>query len=201
MQTPLRPLAAVAVLLLTTACATGPRTEPAHTGTLTTLSGLEFQTPVAWTTRTPSSSMRVAEFLVPAGAAEVPLVVYYFGPDSAGSLEANIERWLGQIEPEGGQSARAVASLDRVERNGLVVHHVDVAGTYVAETRPGSGEFLNQPNQRLLAAIVETDAGPYYVKVVGAQEAVARLEPSYRAFLGSMRAGALDATQAGELHP
>ena len=33
---------------------------------------------------------------------------------------------------------------------------VDLAGTYVAETSPGSGEQLNHPDWRMLVAVIET---------------------------------------------
>jgi hypothetical protein len=71
--------------------------------------------------------------------------------------------------------------------NGLEVSSVDVSGTYVAEVRPGASEHFNKPDFRLLAAVVETPRGPYYVKLTGPSRTVAAAVPAYEAFLGSLR--------------
>jgi len=74
---------------------------------------------------------------------------------------------------------------ENVEVNGLKVTTVDVAGTYVAETAPGSGTFLNKPGYRLRAAVVETSNGNYYVKLVGPEKTVAQWNESFLSYLKS----------------
>ena len=60
--------------------------------------GLSYTAPTAWQTRAASSSMRVAEFIVPraAGDAEDAEVIIYFFGGTGGSVEANIDRWVAR---------------------------------------------------------------------------------------------------------
>mgnify|MGYP001212238729 FL=1 len=60
---------------------------------------------------------------------------------------------------------------------------LDVPGTYVAAVRPGSTSRLNKTDFRLLAAVVETPAGPYFFKLTGPARSVARWDNAFAAFL------------------
>lgn len=153
--------------------------------------GLAFDMPRGWVPSMPSSSMRVAEFALPAApddAEDASLVVYFF-PGGGGSVDANMDRWIGQMAQPDGSSSKATAKTSTMtSAAGLKLSLVDVSGTYVAEVTPGSAERFNKPGFRLRAAVVETPDGPYYVKLVGPQATVARWDESYLAFLRSMRA-------------
>ena len=61
--------------------------------------GLNVVLPVGWTSVPPASSMRLAQVAIegPGGPAE--LAVFHFGTGQGGDIEANIQRWLGQIAP------------------------------------------------------------------------------------------------------
>jgi len=72
-------------------------------------SGLTFSAPPEWKTVVTSSSMRVAQWTLPRAAGDTQdgeLVVYYFG-GQGGSLDANIERWAGQLHNNPGFRMRA----------------------------------------------------------------------------------------------
>jgi len=150
---------------------------------------LVFACQEGWIEEQPSSDMRAVQYrLTGAGidSGDASLVVYHFG-GAGGSAEANLERWVSQFEqPDGSPSA------DRMERqegvlNGRAILEVELSGIFVAETFPGSGERVHRPNTRMLAAILQSDHGPYYIKMVGPASAVIRWEPSYRAFLEAIR--------------
>jgi hypothetical protein len=155
---------------------------------------LTFAAPAGWRARDASSSMRVAEFVLPgtkysqdgkSQSADAELVVYYFG-GSGGSVDANIQRWLGQMEQPDGRQTKDVAAHDARTVNGLKVSTLDVSGTYVAEVRPGSAERHNSPGFRMRTAVVETPRGPYYIKLVGPATTVAKWESSFNEFLRSL---------------
>lgn len=151
--------------------------------------GLTFTAPAGWTSIPSSSSMRVAQFQVPRATgdtADAELIVYYFG-GSGGTVEANIERWLGQMQQPDGGSSSAVAKRERRTVNGLKVTLVDVSGTYIAEMTPGSGERHNSPNFRLRAAVIETANGPYFVKLTGPARTVAAADKPFEQFLSSLK--------------
>ena len=149
-----------------------------------------FPAQAGWIVETPTSAMRKAQFrLPPAGsdAAEASLVVYYFG-GQGGSVEANIERWVGQMQQADGKPSTAVARKEIRTVNGLKVTLVDVDGTYVAETAPGAGARHNKPHFRLRAGVVETPKGPYFIKLTGPEKTVTRWNRAYDQFVGSMKA-------------
>ena len=156
-------------------------------------SSLKFDAPKEWISKAPSSSSRIAEFALPkaAGDAEdASLVVYFFGANMGGNVQANIDRWVGQMsQPDGKPSAQA-ATTTKLTANGLNITLVDVAGTYVAEVTPGSTERYNKPGFRQRAAVVETTEGPYFVKLVGPAATVAKWDASFMTFLKSVRVAA-----------
>ena len=144
-------------------------------------SELKFTVPAGWVEEERSSSMRVAQYKLPKAAADTEdasLVLYYFGQGQGGSTAANIERWVGQMKQADGSAVKD-AKEERFETNGLKVTTVDVSGTYVAETAPGSGTFHNKPGYRLRAASGETPNGSYFVKLVGPEKTVTQWNESF----------------------
>ena len=153
------------------------------------LANLTFSAPPAWKSVATSSCMRVAQFAVPKAAgdpADAELVLYYFG-GSGGTVDANINRWLGQMQQPDGKPSSAVAKRDARTVNGLKVTLVDVSGTYVAEMTPGAKERHNSPNFRLRAAVIETPNGPYFIKLTGPAKTVAASEKAFEQFLTSLK--------------
>ena len=152
-------------------------------------SELKFTVPTGCVEETRTSSMRVAQYKLPkaAGDAEdASLVVYYFGQGQGGSTAANVERWVGQIKQADGSAVKD-AKQEQFETNGLKLTTVDVSGTYVAETAPGSGTFHNNAGYRLRAAVVETPHGSYFVKLVGPEKTVAQWNDSFLGYLKSFQ--------------
>lgn len=151
--------------------------------------GLTYTTPDGWKLGRPASSMRAAEFALPRAVGDTEdaqLVVYYFG-GQGGSVDANIQRWLGQIEQPDGKPTSAVAKRESRTANGMAVTLVDASGTYVAETSPGATERHNQPRFRLRAGVVQTPNGPYFLKLTGPQATVAKWEKAFSDFVGSLK--------------
>lgn len=149
---------------------------------------LAFTPPAAWRTRPAASSMRIAEFVVPhaeGDAEDAEVIVYYFG-GGGGSVDANIDRWVGQMQQPDGSTSKAKATQDSETVNGLKISLVDVSGTFVAEVRPGATEHYNKPGFRLRAAVVETPAGPYYIKMTGPAKTVAAANADFKAFLAGL---------------
>ena len=154
------------------------------------LATLKFDAPPDWVSKAPSSSMRVAEWSLPktAGDAEdAILTLYFFGASQGGNVQANLDRWIGQMAQPDGRQSKDVAKTSSLTSHGLKVTFVDVTGTYVAEVTPGSTEHFNKPGFRQCAAVVETPGGPYFVKLTGPEKTVAKWQDSYTTFLKSLR--------------
>lgn len=155
--------------------------------TLASVATLTFTPPATWKPVKTTSSMRVAQFALPgSGEADAELVVYYFG-GSGGTVEANIERWLGQMQQPDGKPSSAVAKRESRTINTMKVTLVDVGGTYVAEMTPGSAQRHNRPNFRLRAAVIETPNGPYFIKLTGPAKTVAAADKAFEQFIASLK--------------
>jgi hypothetical protein len=159
------------------------------TTVVTTQAGtLTFTAPPAWKARPAASSMRVAEFVVPkvpADPEDAELIIYFFG-GGGGSVEANIQRWVGQFQQPSGAAVKHGERASFAVGN-LRVTTVDVSGTYVAELRPGAAQRHNKPNFRMRAAVVETPKGPYFVKLTGPAATVKQASAAFDQFLKSLR--------------
>ena len=151
---------------------------------------LKWDVPAGWVSKTPSSSMRLADFTLPksgSDAEDATLTVYFFG-GQGGSVQANLDRWIGQMSQPDGRASKNVAKTSTLQsKSGLKITLVDVSGTYVAEVTPGSADRFNKPGFRQLAAVVETPGGPHFIKLVGPAATVAKWEPSARSFLQGLR--------------
>jgi hypothetical protein len=158
-----------------------------------TVAGVTFTPPAdaGWLEEAPSSRMRAAQYRLPRAegdARDAELVVFHFG-GGGGSVEDNLDRWIAQFQQPDGSSSREAAKLEKKQTpDGLTAHLIDLAGTYVAETRPGSGERVNQPGSRLLGAIVETPSGPFFVKLVGPDATVRAANAAFLKFVDSFQA-------------
>jgi len=144
-----------------------------------------YKVPTEWTSRAPSSSMRLAELVLPGPGGDTALVIYRF-PGGGGGAEANVQRWKGQFTPPQGKTIDDVTSVTVVERPPLKITRVDIRGTNSAESMPGVGDQKNEPDSRMLAAIIEGVGDPYFFKAVGASATLDVWAPAFEAMLGSM---------------
>ena len=150
---------------------------------------LHYKVPDGWVTGQPSSKMRVAQFKLPKADGDNEdgeLVLYYFGANQGGTAQANIDRWISQLQQADGSSSKDKAKTESLTVNGLKITTVDVAGKYTAEMAPGSGKFYDNANYRLRAAVIETAKGNYFLKLVGPAKTVGRWEQSFTDYLKSL---------------
>jgi hypothetical protein len=110
---------------------------------------ITWQKPAAWSEVANASSMRLATYRVPRASgddADAEITVSRAG----GSVDANIERWVGQFD-QAGKDDRTVRTV-----HGLKVTVVEVGGTYVPGTMSSSAAPSRRSGSRLLGAVVET---------------------------------------------
>lgn len=160
--------------------------EPAKQSSPSAAAELRYKAPGGWLSEQPSSKMRVAQYKLPRAegdSEDASLVLYYFGPEQGGSVQANVDRWIGQMKQPATDADKP--KMETLTINRMKITMVDAEGTYTAEMSPGSGTFYNKPNYRLRAAIVETPKGSYFAKLVGPAKTVRRWEQSYMDYLRS----------------
>lgn len=160
-----------------------------------TMSGLGFSPQEGWVRQQTEGPPRLAQYELPgtngsggggSGGGPATLTIFYFGPQGAGSVEANMERWIGQFQQPDGRDAHEVAQLTHVRVNDLDVHNVDISGTYVAQA-PGSQQARNDPDFRMIASVVDTAAGPYYIRFLGPAATIDLRMGAYDRFTSSLR--------------
>lgn len=147
--------------------------------------GLALTIPSEWTAQPPKSSMRLAEFVLPGPGGDTEMAIYRF-PGGAGGVEANIARWKGQFTPPEGKTIDEVTTVDVQERGPLKITRVDITGTNVAEAMPGAGDRRNEPDSRMLAAIIEGSGDPFFLKAAGASATLDVWAPAFTTVLESV---------------
>jgi hypothetical protein len=189
--------ALIVVLLSLAACAhhdpaptTGASSAPATAAPATTsavLGPFTMKVPSDWQPKTITSKMRAADYVLPAAPGdEAELVIYYFGAEGAGTIEDNVDRWLGQFTQPDGKATRDVAKIQTTKIAGQDATLVTASGHFVASAMPGGGEAVDKLDQSLLAAIIASPSGPYYFKLVGATKTVNASSTQFRAMLDSL---------------
>src|SRR5262245_59238925 len=92
--------------------------------------GIRWTAPAGWKAEAPRP-MRAATYSMSLAAGDrgvAECIVNYFGPGQGGSVEANIERWKGQmLGPDGKPAA---ARIENRKVHGVPVVVIDSSGTY-----------------------------------------------------------------------
>ncbi|MGD9693452.1 MAG: hypothetical protein AB7G17_07910 [Phycisphaerales bacterium] len=144
-----------------------PQADPADTPV--TVSSVRFEVPSAFQQRPTTSSMRVAEFVVHVpddmtDAEQGEIVFFYFGPQGAGGVDANIARWTSQVLTDEGKPADPQRA--ELELGALKATTVRLDGTYMSG--PPAGEKTPKKDFTLLGAVVQGGPqGDVFIRMTG----------------------------------
>ena len=148
--------------------------------------GLKSELPAGWDEEAPSSSMRLAQFRVPGSdtGGDANLILYYFGEGQGGSAEANIARWRSQFSMPGGGVVEP--DIETMTVDGMPVTLVELRGDYARSVGMGQAGAA-EPDQILLATIVETPRGNVYVQLHGPAATVSSQRDPYLGFIRGIK--------------
>ncbi len=145
--------------------------------------GLAWTVPARWTAQG-ERPMRIATYLVPMakGDAEAgECAVFYFGPNQGGSVEDNIDRWVGQFEnPSTPQRTTQTV-------HGLSIARVKLHGAFLTPGGPNMESQGKKPDYQLLGAIVTGPKGAVFFKLTGPAKTVEAAVPEFDRMLGTIR--------------
>ncbi|MBL8951122.1 MAG: hypothetical protein JNK82_10120 [Myxococcaceae bacterium] len=130
--------------------------------------GLAWAPPAGWKADAPRP-MRAATYKIPAAkgdAEDAECGVFYFGQGQGGSVDANVQRWVGQFE-----GAKAPTPRKEKLPAGFDLTTVELDGTYTGGGGP-MGPKTNKPGFKLLGAIVEGPEGAVFFKLTGPAKTV-----------------------------
>ena len=150
---------------------------------------LKYDVPEGWSSKPLSSKMRLADFVLPKAEGDpedASLVVTFFG-GQGGTVQANFDRWLTQMQQPDGRASKDVAKTSALKTHDLNLSIMDLPGTFVAEIAPGSSEHFNKPGFHLRAAVIEGKGGPYFIRLVGPAKTIAKWDAAVQAFFKSLR--------------
>ena len=148
--------------------------------------GLKAELPTAWVEQQPSSSMRVAQYLVPGENEDeyAEFIVFYFGPGQGGSVNDNIARWQSQFSTTEG--TLVTPAVETLVVHGMPATIAEFNGNYARAVGMGHGG-AGTPGQTLIAAIVETPHGNLNIQLHGPTSVVSAHREAYLSFIKSMR--------------
>jgi hypothetical protein len=149
------------------------------------VAGLKWTTPTGWKAEG-ARPMRAATYIVPltvGDTASAECAVYFFGAQQGGSVEANLDRWKGQMLAPGGKPADAKIAKRTI--HGLTVTTIDASGDYSGMGGPMASAKSVQSNYRLLGAIVEGPGGNVFIKFTGPAKTIAASQADFEQLLNS----------------
>jgi hypothetical protein len=147
-----------------------------------TVTLLDYKTavPSGWTSRAPSSTMRLAEYT--ADGADV--VVYFFGPGQGGNVAANLARWKSQFSTTDGSPVPEVITRD--SSGAFPITFAEYRGTYARGV--GAGDAAQaKPGQILLAGIAETPRGTMFMQLFGPAANVTAQRDAFMRFVKGLK--------------
>jgi hypothetical protein len=150
------------------------------------VAGLKWTSPSGWKAEEGSRLMRAATYTVSAASgdtANAECVVYFFGAGQGGSIDANLERWKGQIVGPDGKAAEAKIAKRTVRD--LPVTTIDSSGDYTGMGGPMAASKAVHANYRLLGAIIEGPGGNVFLKFTGPAKTIATSQADFEKLVNS----------------
>lgn len=132
-------------------------------------SDLRWTAPAVWTAKSPGQ-MRKGSYTIKGDGGEADLGITAF-PGATGGLEANLNRWRGQVGLPPASPEEIVAVTEKFESNGLQFIVADYAGN----------------GTRLIGAIVPHGGNSWFFKLIGPDAVVAGQKAAFLEFLHTVR--------------
>jgi hypothetical protein len=131
--------------------------------------GLAWSAPAAWTPKA-LGPMRKGSFSIKTDSGELDLSITAF-PGATGGLEANLNRWRGQVGLDPLSPQEVITAAEKFEANGLQFTVVDYAGN----------------GKRLVGAVVQYGGDSWFFKLMGPDAPVAGQKAGFVEFLHTVK--------------
>ncbi|MHB8078826.1 MAG: hypothetical protein ACYDIE_06190 [Candidatus Krumholzibacteriia bacterium] len=158
------------------------------------IAGVTVKAPGVWKDFGPSG-MRAASYAFgPIGgdADSATVAVFYFGKQGGGAIEANFDRWLGQMAMPGGGDPSTSAKRADGTADGMPFHHMEVAGTYNGAAMSGGMGGMGagssaRPGYFMSAAVLEGPEGSLFFKLTGPEKTARAMNAAFLTMLQAAR--------------
>ena len=175
-------IALLALLALPAAAADTVRTESV---------GLRFSVPSQWVRVPAPEAEWAARWRLPRAVGnrqDGDLVLFYFGKGTGGSSEETLARWHAAFFQPDGRPSRDVSTVTVRTVHGLRMTALDLAGTYKPGPTRDGPKPPPRPGQRMLAAMIEGEEGPWFFEATGPAATIAQAKPGFDAMLDALEA-------------
>lgn len=150
------------------------------------LGAFQVTAPEKWVRKPPQSRITSDEFAAP--AAEGDKADGRFTVTAAGgSVDDNINRWIGQFKQADGSATKDQAKVSKQEIAGQTVHLVDISGTYDDRPPFAPGQGVQREKYRMLAAVVVTKEGNFFLKFYGPRLTITENEKPFHEMVQSLK--------------
>jgi len=143
---------------------------------------LTLAVPVEWKSK-PATQFRIAQFDIPAAEGDergAEFVVFHF-QGGAGTVDANITRWIGQFQEKG----RKAKAWEGETKDGKYVL-VDLTGTWNMPVGPPVAMKTEPlPGARMLAVMLQAGKESYFLRLAGPEKTVTEAEEAFRKAFGA----------------
>ena len=172
--------AAAAPMLAETAAAQTPG------DTVIALLGYHTKSPASWSSRPPSSSSRLAQFVIHGSDAssDAEIVAFFFGASQGGNVDANLARWRSQFSTP--DASPVPETVTRDSSGAFPLTTAEFRGTYRRGVGAGSADSV-RTGQTLVAAIVETPHGTLFIQLFGPTATVATHRAEFTKFVKELK--------------
>ena len=115
-------------------------------------------------------------------------MVFFFGAGQGGGVGDNLTRWKGQFTAADGAPLPAdAAKLESVDAGEQKITLLEVAGRFAPGAMPGMTDQGPRDNYRMVAGVIETPAGNWFVKATGPDATIAAQREAIRKFISSAK--------------
>lgn len=144
---------------------------------------LTLKAPASWKTKQPIVRIIEKEFTISSSEGDGRCTIM----QASGSLQANVDRWIAQVEQPDGSSSKEKAKTATMKVGDMEVNTFDLSGTYLDSRGPGT-PVSKKEKYRVLAGILNTKkAGTYFIKFYGPEKLVAENEKAFKEMLESAK--------------
>jgi gluconolactonase len=146
---------------------------------------IKLQVPESWKSEKPTSSLRKAQFAIPAVEGDKEGAELAIFPPLGGTPEANIVRWIGQFEADG----REVKMTKGESEQGTYIF-VDATGTYKKPVGPPIAQKTTPMAGYRMYGVIFTakEGGNYFFKLTGPDKTVEAQKDALRTSFGGKAA-------------
>jgi len=106
---------------------------------------------------------------------------------AGGSVEQNLNRWMGQFSQPDGKSTKEVAVVEELKVAGQTVHLIDISGNFKDQRGPFAPATLRKEYRMMGAIIVTEKRGKYFLKMYGPKKTIAANEKKFKDAINTLK--------------